>query len=73
MRDNFAVRLIRMRSQKGLRSADLARLMGVSGGMLWNLEAGKVQPAGRTLVKACRVLECSADYLLCLSDNPELK
>jgi len=70
MKDNFAVRLIRMRNLKGLRITDLAKLMGVSGGMLCNLEAGKVQPAGRTLIKACRVLECSADYLLCLTDNP---
>lgn len=73
MKDDFAIRLMRMKKQKGINNADLTKLTGMSRGMICNLESGKVMPAGRTVIRLCNVLECSADYLLCLSDNPERK
>lgn len=71
--DSFAVRLIRERNRQGLTNADLAKKMEVSASVTWNWENGIAEPTGKLVAKVCRALNCSADYLLGLTEDPARK
>jgi transcriptional regulator with XRE-family HTH domain len=70
---DFAVRLIRERNKHQITTAELARRIETRGSVVWMWEAGRVLPTGKLLIKVCKALNCSADYLLGLSDDPKMR
>ena len=71
--DDFAIRLIKERNKHQITSAELARRIEARGSVVWMWESGRVMPTGKLLIKVCKVLNCSADYLLGLSDDPQVR
>jgi DNA-binding Xre family transcriptional regulator len=67
----FAKRLGEMREARRLSQTALAEQCGMNLGNLNELERAKASGVrGDTVVRLCRILGCSADYLLGLADNP---
>ena len=71
--DDFAIRLIRERNKHKITSAELARRIDARSSVVWSWENSRVMPTGKLLIKVCRVLGCSADYLLGLTDDPQMR
>jgi transcriptional regulator with XRE-family HTH domain len=67
----FADRLIEIRSGKNLMAKDVADAIGVTKAAISMIESGRNSVSVELLEKLCRCLDCSADYLLGLSDDPE--
>lgn len=64
-------RLKEQRQRAGLTQAQAAELEGLSRQYIWKLEEGENEPpAWPLLVKLARRYQCSADYLLGLTDDP---
>ena len=59
-----------LREQKKIRQADLAKELSVSQGTLSNWERGVHDPDNASLIKLSEIFQCSIDYLLGKSDNP---
>ncbi len=57
-----------MRSEKKLSQPDLAKLVGVSKGMISFWENGVNEPTITNLVKLSQIFEVSTDYILGLED-----
>jgi transcriptional regulator with XRE-family HTH domain len=57
-------RLRAAREAAGLNQSELAERIGVTRNVISLVESGKQSLATRNLVKACAVLNVSADYLL---------
>lgn len=57
-------RLRLAREAAGLNQSELAERIGVTRNVISLVESGKQSLATRNLVKACRALKVSADYLL---------
>ena len=64
-------RLKERRQRAGLTQSQAAELEGLSRQYIWKLEEGENEPpAWPLLVKLARRYQCSADYLLGLTDDP---
>ena len=63
------IRLRELRLEKGLRLKDVAEAMGVTLRTISNYEAGIREPSLDMLIKLCKFLEVSSDYLMGLSDE----
>lgn len=64
-------RLKEQRQRAGLTQSQAAELEGLSRQYIWKLEEGENEPpAWPLLVKLARRYQCSADYLLGLTDDP---
>lgn len=57
------------RVEKGLSQKQLADLLSMTRGCYAHYEQGIREPTIAVIVKMCRVLEISSDYLIGLSDN----
>lgn len=57
-------RLTEARIRKGFNKAELARGIGVSGATITDWESGKFKPRGENLLRLCRVLQISSQWLL---------
>ena len=64
----FCDRLKMLRIEKKLSQPDLAKLIGVSNGMISFWENGINEPTITNLVKLSQIFEVSTDYLLGLED-----
>ena len=64
----FCDRLKMLRIEKKLSQPDLAKLIGVSNGMISFWENGVNEPTITNLVKLSQIFEVSTDYLLGLED-----
>ena len=58
-----------LRGEKSLSQKDLAKAVGTSPTNIYRWENNLNEPTSGFIVKLCNVLECSADYLLCRSDD----
>lgn len=66
----FAERLRHLRTFKGLTLAQMAELLETTKTTLSRYENGKRIPDADFIVKAALYFKVSADYLLCISNNP---
>ena len=66
---NFSDRVRECRIAKGLTQKQAAQALEVSERHWQKYESGERTPTFDGLVKIARFFECSADYLLCLSDS----
>lgn len=62
--DVFASRLRELRYEKNWRQGDLAAHSGVSQADVSRYERGERAPTGESLMKLCRALDCTMDYLV---------
>ncbi|MCI8413613.1 MAG: helix-turn-helix transcriptional regulator [Clostridia bacterium] len=66
--DSFKNRLKEVRTERNYSQAKLANLLYISQAAIAKWETGDREPDFEMLVKLCKVLEVSADYLLGLID-----
>ena len=65
----FCERLKTLRIEKKMSQPELAKLVGVSKGMISFWENGINEPTISNLVKLCQIFEVSSDYLLIISSK----
>ena len=72
MNDNgiFAMRLRLRIAQRMLSQSKVAKMTGIDRPLITKYVNGQVAPNARQLWRLCKALECSADYLIGLSDYP---
>jgi transcriptional regulator with XRE-family HTH domain len=63
-------RLTHARHIAGLSQTELAHAMDTHYKCVWAWERNRNEPGSYTLIRLCRALNVSADYLLGLSDTP---
>lgn len=66
----FSERLKHLRTYKGLTLAQMAELLETTKTTLSRYENNKRIPDADFIIKVSKHFKVSADYLLCLSDNP---
>jgi transcriptional regulator with XRE-family HTH domain len=64
MNKEFGQRLQRARQFKSLTGRECAKAIGIDPAFWSLLESGKRMPSTKVLMKICRYLDVSADYLL---------
>ena len=64
----FAERLMKLRKERGLSQAIVAKDLSVSLGIICYWETNKSDPTATNVAKLARYFNVSADYLLGLSD-----
>lgn len=62
--DVFAARLRELRWEKNWRQEDLAEKSGLTQADISRYECGERGPTGESMVKLCRALDCTMDYLM---------
>ena len=67
----FNIRLKDLRKSRKLTQKQVAAGIEISERRYIDLETGKYQPSFETLRSLCEYFQCSSDYLLGLSDNPD--
>lgn len=72
MNDNgiFAMRLRLRIAHKLLSQSKVAKITGIDRPLITKYVNGQVTPNARHLWRLCKALDCSADYLIGLSDYP---
>ncbi len=60
----FGQKLRELRLERNLTQPELAKLMGVSNGMISFLETDKYEPTASNIVKAAKIFNVTTDYLL---------
>lgn len=70
-KDNFATRLISLRTSCNIPSKDVAEAIGVSRPAMTQFEKGRVAPSVDTLLALADYFDVSLDYLCGRSDVPE--
>ena len=65
-------RIRELREVKGISGTKLAEMIGISPQYLYDLERGEKRLNEETIARLTEVLKVSADYLLGLSDQPQL-
>lgn len=73
MQDSFAVRLIKAQNRAGMKNYEVCDKVDVNSSTYSNWRSGAIGIAVPTLIRLCKALNVSADFLLGLSDKPELK
>jgi len=64
-------RLRELREEKGISQKELGKLFNVAQNTISNWENGTREPDTKTLVKLAELFECSVDYLVGRTDDPE--
>lgn len=64
-------RIASMRGYRQLTQEELGSMVGVSKQTMSGWEHDRSMPNADYLRKLCRVLDCTADYLLELTDDPQ--
>lgn len=67
--EGLAIRLIRARNQKNLTSKQLAVLIKCNPSVIFNIEHERNGIMTYTLIKICKALNVTSDYLLGLEDT----
>ena len=49
--------------------SQLAKELGISTSAMSQITKGKIMPSLETLANLCRILDVSADYILCITDD----
>lgn len=68
-KERIGRRIAAVRTFRGLRQTDLAALLGVNKYTVSKWERGVQLPDADTVALMCGVLDCSADFLLGLSET----
>ena len=68
----FGTRLRELRKNAGMKQAELAELLGVTPTQVGDMERGNSTTSMPRLFKLCTYFHVSADYLLGITDNPEI-
>ena len=58
-----------LRTEHKMTQPDLAKIIGVSNGMISFWENNVCEPTASNIIKLCQVFDVSADYLLGLKDE----
>lgn len=69
----FGLRLRALRQEKGITQEQLANKVDIVKASISGYEQSSIYPSIEVLVKLCKYLDVSADYLLGLSDTMESK
>ena len=79
LRKAMGRRLRHLRKEQGTHTEDMARELGISASYLGLIERGTRGISAELLLRICRVLPCTADYMLtgttsphAVSENPPL-
>lgn len=72
-KDSFGIRLMKAQNRKGMNSTVLAMELDCNPSTVAHMRMDKHTSSIKMLLKICETLEVSADFLLGLSDKPELK
>lgn len=64
----YASRIAELRKELNLSQKNLGELLGVSGACVNRWEKGLRTPGAEYIIVLCKTFNCSADYLLGLSD-----
>ena len=62
-------RIAEVRRQRGIKQVDLGTAIGVTDQTISNWEVGLRTPRSDLLAKLCIELQCSADYILGLTED----
>jgi len=73
MQDTFGIRLIKAQNRKEMRSNRLAMELDCNTSTVAWMRMDKHTPSMSMLLRICKTLDVSADFLLGLSDTPEIK
>ena len=68
--DDLGSRLRGLRQQRNLSGRALATYLGISNAHVSDMENGKTNPSSSLIVRLAEYFNCSADYLLGLTDDP---
>lgn len=69
----LGTRVTRQRVHKDRQPTELAKELGISRSTLWRIESGGIKNvSGETVARLARSLGTSTDYLLGLTDEPNL-
>ncbi len=68
----FWERFYSMCAKKGVKPNPVAREIGISSGIVTKWKTAGTLPNGETLIKIADYLDCSVDYLLGRTDNPDV-
>ncbi len=66
-------RISQRRKMQGLTQSQLAERVGITQAFLAEIEKGRKRPSLEVLEKLCEALGCSADYLLGITPNRQVK
>ena len=64
----FAKRLRELRKEKGLSQVELGEHLGYGYTAISSYETGRNEPSYTDLIRICKILDVSADYILGISD-----
>ena len=70
--NSIGEKIKQLRLKKGVTQKQIAEYLQVTTVTLQRFEYGDRRPSLDTLIKLCNFFNVSADYLLGLSDNPEI-
>lgn len=63
---------VRLLQEKGITAYRVAKETGISQGLMNEYKSGKKLPTLQNICKIADYLNCSVDYLLKRTDNPEI-
>lgn len=66
-------RLSQLRSEQSLSQENIGKLLNVQKATVSKYENGKIPLTDELIIKFCNIFDCSADYLLGLSNTPSCK
>lgn len=66
---SFGLRLQKARKEKNISQEDLAKQLGIARSSVANYETDRNFPTADILDKISKILDCSTDYLLGISEN----
>ena len=69
--ENFGLRLRQLRTSKGLKQVDMAKLLDITDRHYQRMEYGKINVPALTLIFLADLFNVSIDYLVGRSDIPE--
>lgn len=69
----FRIRLKALRESLNMSQKELATALSVTQGTVGNWESGSREPSFDTLVKLSDYFNCSTDYLLGRTDDPDIE
>lgn len=69
----FKDRIKELRLKSQLTQALLSKEININDRTIRSYESGEMQPTAPTIIRIAKYFEVSVDYLLGLTDNPEIK
>lgn len=68
---NVGMRIESMRGYRRMTQEELGGMVGVTKATVSNWEKGRRVPRADDIVRLCRALECTSDYLLGMVERPD--